>query len=249
MRNDLTIYDREARDWWNEQSPSFRSLHAIHRHRLARLIAWLEAVGGADVLTRTTVVDLGCGGGLLAEPLAVRGARVIGCDLGGASLAVARDHARASGGARPPLYVRGDLRAPPMRPGSADLVLLADVLEHVSEPAAIVQTAARLLRPGGFLYVSTLNRTWRARWLAIVLAEGLRLVPRGTHDWSLFIRPDELTSWAATAGLERHHLEGESPALLRCLRSWAIHVRPSHSVATAYCALFRRLDDATFRGG
>ncbi len=239
-RNDLTIYERDARDWWDDRSPSFRSLHAVHRHRFGRLLAWLEELRGTDALSGARVVDLGCGGGLLAEPLAARGARVIGCDLSGTSVAVARDHAHAAGLAAPPLYLRADLRSPPIRTGAADLVLLSDVLEHVSDPREVFASAARLLAPGGCLYVSTLNRTWRASFLAITLAEGLRLVPRGTHDARLFIRPAELTGWAAAAGLELCRIEGESPKLLQCLRTWTTHVRRSRSLAVAYSGLFRR---------
>ncbi|MEZ5962941.1 MAG: bifunctional 2-polyprenyl-6-hydroxyphenol methylase/3-demethylubiquinol 3-O-methyltransferase UbiG [Planctomycetota bacterium] len=227
-RNDLTIYDRHADGWWRSDDRTFRSLRAISEFRLA----WLErhlpfSLAGA------MVADIGCGGGLLALPLAARGARVVGLDHSLPSLRAAQR--QAPGAAH---LVCADLRRCPLRDTSADLVLLADVLEHVADWPAALHEAARLLRPGGALYVNTINRTRRARLLAVHLAEGLGLVPRGTHDAALFVRPEELCRAAAHDGLRCRQLDGEAPRLLATLRTGAIHLRQSRCLALAYTALF-----------
>ena len=117
-------------------------------------------------------------------------------------------------------------------------MLLADVVEHVPQWPSSILEAARLLRPGGVLYVNTINRTWRARYVAVRLAEGLGLVPRGTHDPALFVRPRELCAIADMAGLRCHRIEGEAPRLITTLRQRAIHLKASRSLAVAYAALF-----------
>ncbi len=231
VRNDLDLYERHAADWWDEGSDTFRSLHGVNRFRVALLEEWL---GGR--LRGARVVDLGCGGGLLSEPLAAQGAVVVGIDLSHGSLGAARG--RGMDGAC--LFVRGDARRAPLREGCADVVLLADVLEHLRDPAAALLEAGRLARPGGLVYVNTINRTARARWLAVGLAEGLGLVPRGTHDPELFIAPRELERQAAAAGLHLLRLQGETPALFKTLRSWTIELRKSSSQAMSYSALFEK---------
>ena len=228
-RNDLDLYERHADSWWNADSRAFRSLHRVNAFRVELLRDWLgERLPGA------LAIDLGCGGGLLAAPLAALGARVVGLDLGARSVAAAVD------GARHPrcAFVRADVLHPPLRAGLADLVLLADVLEHLERQPEALRAAARLLRPGGLLYVNTINRTLRARVLAVHLAEGLGLVPRCTHDARLFVRPDELERMAADAGLRLVRVQGESPALAATLARWAIQPERSRSVALAYSALF-----------
>jgi 2-polyprenyl-6-hydroxyphenyl methylase/3-demethylubiquinone-9 3-methyltransferase len=181
------------------------------------------------------VVDLGCGGGLFAAPLAEAGARVVGVDLGHCALRECRAHAGSGLQA-----VVGDVQNAPIADGCADLVLLADVLEHVPSPQAAVASAARLLRPGGALFVNTIARTRRSRWLAIGLAEGLGYVPRGTHRWADFVQPTELDAMASAAGLVREQRVGEQPMLLRTLRTGAIQLRESRSLAVGYAALYRR---------
>lgn len=232
VRNDLSIYEREAEGWWDPDDTTFASLRAINTHRLR----WLRAALGASLAT-ARVADLGCGGGLLSVPLAAGGARVVGVDLSRASLAAA-----AARGMPSACFVRADLRACPLAAGSFDLVLLADILEHLEDWPAAIASAARLLRRGGHLYVNTINRTWRARCLAVTLAEGLGYVPRGTHDPSLFVRPDALVAEAALCGFHSARLQGEAPATLRTLRTGAIHLRPSRSLAVAYAALFVKED-------
>lgn len=216
--------------WWDEDCRAFASLRALSAFRLRLLQTWLGAS-----LRSATIVDLGCGGGLLAVPLADEGAQVIGIDLGARALAAAR----ARGGPRL-LAVRADLAAPPVGSGIADVVLLADVLEHVQEPAAAVREAVRLLRRGGHLFVNTINRTLRSWLLAIVLAEGLGFVPRGTHRWRDFIGPGELHAMAAAAGCVQERCIGERPCLLATLRRGHVVVRGARSLAVGYAALYRK---------
>lgn len=222
------LYD--CAGWWDPADRSFASLRAVSAFRLALLDDWL----GADWRERV-VVDLGCGGGLLAVPLARRGARVLGVDVARTALQAARRQSA------PTLIVAmGDVCAPPVGDASADVVLLADVVEHLPEPAAAVAAAARLLRPGGRLFVNTIARTLRSRLFAIWLAEGLGYVPRGTHRHDWFVRPDELVRMATSAGLREVARVGEAPRLLATVRTGAVQLRPSPSMAVGYAMLFAK---------
>lgn len=183
-----------AHDWWDPEG-GFRTLHQINPLRVDWICSFTQ-VADRDVL------DIGCGGGLLAEALAGRGARVTGIDLAEKSLKVAGLHAMESG-------LDIDYRAVPAeelamaQPASFDVVCCLEMLEHVPRPASVVAAAAELVRPGGWVFFSTINRNPKSWALAIVAAEHLlRLLPAGTHDWSRFIRPSELASWARDAGLE-----------------------------------------------
>lgn len=222
------LFDRAG--WWEPRDRAFASLRAVSAFRLELLRAWL----GDDWRGRA-VVDLGCGGGLLAIPLARLGARVVGVDLARAALRDARGE-QATGW----LAVAGDLGAPPVADGSVDVALLADVVEHVDAPAAAVARAAALLRPGGRLFVNTIARTLRSRWLAIALAEGLGYVPRGTHQHERFVQPAELVAMAAAAGLREVARCGEAPRLWATVRTGAVQLRPSASMAVGYAMLFAK---------
>ena len=226
--NDLELYERHAADWWDPSSPAFRSLHAVNEFRVALLGDWL-----GTRLAGQVVVDLGCGGGLLSEPLARAGARVVGVDLSRGSLRAASDRVG-------PRFVQGDVLRAPLADATADVVLLADVLEHVHDVPAVLREAARLLKPGGACYVNTINRTRRATWLAVRIAEGVRLVPRGTHDPKLFVPPDELRQQAWRVGLVLDELQGESVSLWRTLRRWAVSLERSADLSVGYSALFRK---------
>lgn len=215
---DIALYDRGAPAWWDASSRFSGSLHGLNAVRLAELTARLP--GGPGVL----VVDLGCGGGLVAEPLARRGARVIGIDKSGASLRVARAHAPGVAGLH---YVHGDACRTPLPDACADLVVAADVLEHVPAWRSLVQEAVRVTRPGGLIYCHTLNRTWRSRWLAITLAEGLGLVPRGTHEHRLFVRPAELREAAAACGCVVVGASGQRVRWWASLRRWRLTFSPT----------------------
>lgn len=224
----LPLFDRGG--WWDESCRAFASLRRTSAFRLDLLTDWFP--GG---FAGRTVVDLGCGGGLLAIPLAAQGARVVGVDLARSALAAGRER-RQSGY----LPLAGDMLRSPLAGASADLVLLADVLEHTSQPAAAVREAARLLRPSGHLFVNTIHRTWRSWLFAIALGEGLGFIPRGTHLWSMFVTPDALDSMASDAGLERVARTGEGPHLGRTIAARAVVLRRTASLAVGYAALYRR---------
>lgn len=232
MRNDLDLYDRHAAAWWDPHSAFAASLHGVNVLRLQHI----TAACGAD-LRGLAAVDLGCGGGLLAEPLARAGADVIGIDRSEASLQAARAHGAGVAGLR---YAVGDVRDPPLPAACADLVCCADVLEHIDGWRGVVAAAARLLRPGGRLYISTMNRTLAARLIGIHLAEGLRLIPPGTHDPERLITPPELVAAATAAGLERPQLLGERVRVWATLRAWAVRLAPGTSTAIGYAAWFER---------
>ena len=226
------LFDRDG--WWHPQCRAFASLRSVSQFRLALLQEWL-----GDSWRGRTVIDLGCGGGLLSVPLARAGARVLGIDLAPRAL--------RSGQREQPngwLPVVADLTAPPVPAASADVVLLADVREHVRDPAAVVRAAATMLRPGGSLFVNTIARTVRSRWLAIRLAEGLGYIPRGTHRWEQFVDPAEVEQAAQTAGLQKVAAVGESPRLLATLLRGAIVLRKSRSFAVGYAMWFRRGESA-----
>ncbi|MEM7261074.1 MAG: bifunctional 2-polyprenyl-6-hydroxyphenol methylase/3-demethylubiquinol 3-O-methyltransferase UbiG [Planctomycetota bacterium] len=233
VRNDLTIYDRHADAWWDATSPEFSSLHAVHRFRLVQLDEWVgPRLEGREIL------DLGCGGGLLSEAIAERGGRVTGVDQSHPSLETATRHAAESGHAN--RYVRADVRQLPFGDRSFDGVLLADVLEHVAPAHSCMAEAARVLKPGGWLYVNTINRTLRAKIVVERLAERWGYIPRGTHNADLFVAPVELKAMARRGGLQLRKLQGETPQWRRLLRRREIELRPARSLAIAYSALFEK---------
>jgi 2-polyprenyl-6-hydroxyphenyl methylase/3-demethylubiquinone-9 3-methyltransferase len=197
---EIAKFDAAAPRWWDPDG-EFRPLHDLNPARLE----YIETRAG---LAGRQVLDVGCGGGLLAEGMARRGARVLGIDLAPEALAVARLHAVESG-----LPVEYRQVAVEELAGSApagfDVVTCLEMLEHVPDPSAIVAALARLIRPGGHVIVSTINRNARAFALAIVGAEYvMRLLPMGTHRYARLIRPSELSRWARAAGLELADLAG-----------------------------------------
>ena len=224
--NDLEHYERRADEWWEPSSKAFRSLRSVNELRIDTLREWL-----GPRLAGARVVDIGCGGGFLSEALIGEGARVVGLDISRASA----DAATRRLGAR---FVQGDALRTPFASASADMVMLADVVEHVRPFERALAEAARLLVDGGFLYVNTINRTVRARLLAVTVAEGLGLIPRGTHDADMFVSPAELTDAARGLGLERVQLQGQTPDLVRTLERWAVTLRKSDDLSVGYSALF-----------
>jgi 2-polyprenyl-6-hydroxyphenyl methylase / 3-demethylubiquinone-9 3-methyltransferase len=197
---ELRKFAAMAARWWDPDG-EMKPLHQINPLRL-------RYVDERAPLAGRHVCDVGCGGGLLAEAMARAGARVTGIDLADEALEAARAHARETGQHVAYRSIAAEALAAEM-PGAFDIVTCMEMLEHVPDPAAIVRACATLVRPGGHVFFSTINRTPRAWLLAIVAAEHLlRLVPAGTHDYAKFIRPSELDAWARAAGLELHEVTG-----------------------------------------
>ena len=190
-----------ASRWWDPNS-EFKPLHAINPLRLD----WIRQLTGG--LAGKNVIDIGCGGGILAESMAVAGATVTGIDLAEKSLKVARLHGLESG---VPVTYRNvsaeDMAAE--QPSQFDIVTCMEMLEHVPDPGSIIRACSTLVKPGGWVFFSTINRNPKSFLFAIVGAEYvLRLLPRGTHSWKSFIRPSELATSARTAGLEPLEMRG-----------------------------------------
>jgi 2-polyprenyl-6-hydroxyphenyl methylase/3-demethylubiquinone-9 3-methyltransferase len=199
---ELAKFAALAQSWWDPGGPS-KALHELNPLRLG----YVERLAGAG-RDRKRVLDVGCGGGILAEAMACAGARVLGIDLTRAVLDVAELHALEA-------KIEVSYRAVAAeelaleQPAAFDVVTCMEMLEHVPDPAATIAALAALVRPGGDVVVSTLNRTPRAFAVAIVGAEYIaRLLPRGTHDYLKFIRPSELARWGRSAGLELCDLTG-----------------------------------------
>lgn len=193
-------FDTEAAAWWDPDGP-FRPLHDLNPARLQYVLERCPLAG-------TDVLDVGCGGGILAESLAAAGARVTGIDIAPAVLGVARLHLFESGLDIEYLECTAEELATD-RACMFDVVTCMEMLEHVPDPGSVVHAIARLLRPGGHAFLSTLNRTPAAFALAIVGAEYVaRLLPRGTHRYDRFIRPSELSACARAAGLTVRDIRG-----------------------------------------
>ena len=199
---ELAKFTALAQSWWDPKGPS-KPLHDLNPLRL-------QYVSRAVALSDARVLDVGCGGGILSESMARAGARVLGIDLSQAVLDVAELHALDA-------KVAAEYRLVPVeelareRPAAFDLVTCMEMLEHVPDPAASIQALAVLVRPGGDVIVSTLNRNPLAFAVAIVGAEYIaRVLPRGTHEYLKFIRPSELARWGRAAGLELQDLTGIS---------------------------------------
>jgi len=238
IASEVDRFNRLSATWWDRRGP-MRPLHEINGLRLAYLLDLSEtrlARQGRPV-QGLRVLDIGCGAGLLCEPLARFGAEVTGIDAAEKNVAAARAHAIGEG-------LRIDYRAG--APGAAlrsderfDLVLLLEVVEHVDDLEAFVVEAARHVAPGGLLVASTIDRTWKSFAFAIVGAEFLfRVLPRGTHQWRRFVRPSELDAVMHRAGLRSIDRRGMRylPVLHRA--SWV------HDTSVNYLAAFARPQEA-----
>lgn len=201
-QNEIAKFEALASRWWDPTS-EFRPLHDINPLRL-------NYIDERTPLAGRKVVDIGCGGGLLSEGMARRGAQVTGIDMGEAPLAVARLHGLESGVTVDYRQTTAEeLAADPEHTGQYDIVTCLEMLEHVPDPAQVIHACASLLKPGGHLYVSTINRNPKSFLFAIVGAEYLlQLLPKGTHEWSKFIRPSEMSDHIRQAGLDIHDLTG-----------------------------------------
>jgi len=231
---EVAKFDAMAQRWWDPQGPS-KPLHDLNPLRLKYVDRVVSLAGkGAPATARARVVDVGCGGGILAEAMARAGARVLGIDLSQACLDVARLHAVES-------RVELDYRARSAedlareQPADFDAVTCMELLEHVPDPEAMLASLAALVRPGGDVIVSTLNRHPRAFAVAIIGAEYIaRVLPRGTHDYLKFIRPSELARWGRATALDLKDVTGISyNPLTRAFRL-------SADATVNYLAHFRR---------
>jgi len=191
-----------AHKWWDPNS-EFRPLHEINPLRLGY-------INDIVPLSGKTVLDVGCGGGILSEALAGAGATVTGIDLADKSLSVAKLHLLESGKQVEYHKVAVEVLAEE-RPASYDVVTCMEMLEHVPDPAAVVAACAKLVKPNGHVFFSTLNRNPKSYLFAIIGAEYvLNLLPRGTHDYAKFIKPSELAQWCRNAGLNVGDVTGMS---------------------------------------
>jgi 2-polyprenyl-6-hydroxyphenyl methylase/3-demethylubiquinone-9 3-methyltransferase len=198
--DEIAKFDAIASRWW-DPSGEFKPLHAINPLRL-------DYVDKRASLSGKTVLDIGCGGGLMAEAMAARGAKVTGIDLSEGALKVARLHLKESGRSVDYRNISAEALAAEI-PGHFDVITCLEMLEHVPDPGSVIRSIAIMLKLGGQVVFSTLNRTPKAFAMAILGGEYLlRLIPAGTHEYAKFIRPSELDAWAREAGLEHRHSTG-----------------------------------------
>ncbi len=203
-RAEIAKFEAIANRWWDQES-EFKPLHQINPLRL-------DFIDETASLADKDVLDVGCGGGILSESMARRGARVTGIDMGDTPINVAKLHSLESAldidyqqiSAEQLAQQRADSQAPQF-----DIITCLEMLEHVPDPGSVIQACADMLKPGGHLFLSTINRNPKSYLFAIVGAEYLlKLLPRGTHDYSKFIRPSELAAWVRQSGLVSHQMIG-----------------------------------------
>lgn len=198
---ELAKFSELAHRWWDPES-EFRPLHEINPLRLG----WIDALAS---LPGRRVLDVGCGGGILAESMARRAAHVTGIDLASRPLGVARLHALEAGVANVDYREIAAEAMAAEQPASFDVVTCMEMLEHVPDPASVVRACSMLVKPGGWVFFSTINRNPKSFLFAIVGAEYLlRLLPRGTHEYARFLRPSELARHARDAGLDLQQMKG-----------------------------------------
>ena len=203
---EIAKFEKVASQWW-DLTGDFKPLHQINPLRRNFITSHV-----GDLLNKDTI-DVGCGGGILAESLAKLGANVSGIDMGEEPLNVAKLHALESGVTVNYEKITAEQKAESNHE-SFDVVTCMEMLEHVPDPSSIVKACSDMVKPGGHVFFSTLNKTTKSYLLAIVAAEKLlKLVPNGTHDWDKFIRPSELISWAEDCGL-------------KCIDATGIHYNP-----------------------
>lgn len=190
---ELQKFSELAHRWWDPDS-EFKPLHEINPLRLN----WID---GVSAIQGKTVLDVGCGGGILAESMAERGAQVTGIDLSEKALSVAKLHLFESGKKVEYRHIAVEQLAAE-RPSSFDVVTCMEMLEHVPDPASVIKACGTLVKPGGSVFFSTINRNLKAYLLAVVGAEYvLNLLPRGTHEYAKFLKPSEVAAFARQAGL------------------------------------------------
>ena len=201
-QNELDKFSQLAHRWWDPNS-EFKPLHEINPLRLAWIDQHVQLAG-------KKVLDIGCGGGILSESMAQRGADVTGIDLSDKALSVAKLHLLESGQKVSYQSISAEEYAG-QAGGTFDVVTCMEMLEHVPNPASTIAACAALVKPGGHVFFSTINRNPKAYLLAVIGAEYiLKMLPRGTHDYAKFIKPSELTRWTKSVGLEPNELIGMS---------------------------------------
>jgi 2-polyprenyl-6-hydroxyphenyl methylase / 3-demethylubiquinone-9 3-methyltransferase len=199
---ELNKFSELAHKWWDKNS-EFKPLHDINPLRL-------NYINQAAPLKNMIVLDVGCGGGILSEAMAEKGAKVTGIDLGEKALNVAQLHSLESGIHVDYRYISVEALAE-QSPASFDVVTCLEMLEHVPNPASVVEACAKLVKPGGHVFFSTINRNPKAYLLAVLGAEYvLNMLPRGTHDYTKFIKPSELASWMRAVDLDLINQTGMS---------------------------------------
>jgi 2-polyprenyl-6-hydroxyphenyl methylase/3-demethylubiquinone-9 3-methyltransferase len=225
---ELAKFGALAHHWWDPDSALFGPLHKINPLRLG----WIDETAGGIAGKR--VVDVGCGGGILSEALAGRGASVVGIDLGEKALGVAKLHQLESGSTVDYRVVAAETLASES-PAAFDVVTCMELLEHVPDPASIITACAALAKPGGLVVISTINRNPKAYALAILGAEYLlQMLPRGTHDYAKFLTPAEVAGHARRAGLLTAAISGMT------YNPFAKTFRLGSDTAVNYMMAFRR---------
>jgi len=231
---EITRFNRLSSTWWNSTGP-MRPLHVVNALRLGYIIDRISQQFGraaGSSLQGLRVLDLGCGGGLLSEPLAQRGAQVLGIDASPGNVAAAQLHAKTAGIAVE--YRLGEPQAALGDEAPFDVVLALEVVEHVQDLGVFMATAARCVAPGGMLVASTIDRTWKSYCFAILGAEiVLRVLPRGTHQWQRFVRPAELAAATGRTGLVQTDLRGMRYLPLVHRASWVQDTRVNYTAVFA----------------
>lgn len=205
---EIQQFSKDSGQWWDEKG-AFAPLHRLNPVRLSYIKAQIcehygRDVNALDALKGLDILDVGCGGGLVCEPLARLGGNATGADADSQAIDVAIAHAAESG-----LKIKYENKPAEDIKKKFDVVLALEIIEHVSSPAEFVASISKLVKPGGLVIFSTLNRNPKSFLLGIVAAEYiLRWVPKGTHSWKKFIKPSELSRFARAAGLKPHNITG-----------------------------------------
>ncbi len=229
-QNVILHFDKDATKWWDENGP-FSPLHRLNPLRLDFIVSHLEL--SSQSISRCTLLDVGCGGGLMCEPFARLGATVSGIDASAIAIAAAKHHAKEQ-----ELDIEYLCTTPEeieKNHRTYDIVLCLEVLEHVNHPKAFIQSCFRMLRPGGTLFVSTLNKTRKSYLLGIFAAEYiLRWIPRGTHQWGKFLKPSQIMDMLRDVGGTLVDIKGMTFSPLS--QSWFL----THDYDVNYVMVFKK---------